>query len=621
MMVSDLSKLLVPASLQGVSEGIRPQPLWVQILTIKVSEDKGSNATAKGVISDSHNHMLAVYQGEVATRLAERGVGTNWLVPLTHYGFVSRAGKNLIVIKAADVKDARPHDVRIGNPVAYEPSAHSSNNQNGSINTNIIQSDNKNQINTNGNHNPNAYEEKPNVSKSNPFQTNIKTAEVLDSNVQLIASLTPYNASWTIKARVTNKTGIRAFTNAKGEGKLFSVTLVDSSGEIRATGFGEQVDKFYDAITEGQVYTVSRAQLKNARHQYNVKNEYEMFLSNETSFDLVHGGASDPTIPNLRFEFHPISAIENMEKDTSCDLIGIVRDVGILGSIVTKRDQRSLSKREVTLEDSSGCSIRLTLWGKDAEDFSERPNYYPIVAIKEARISDYNGRTISTSVGGRLLINPDIPEAYAQRGWFDSKGIHMTPRSLSGANVIKSSNKGVNIEERKTIGDLTSGGESGVLDERGEYSHVQATVSYIKEDGNMFYTACPTEGCARKVTEEGGGLFRCDRCQVSHDRCDYRYILSFQISDSSGQLWVSSFNDVGEIVLGVKAEEMHYLNTSDRDAYMAKIRGTLQKQYNFRIRTKQEMYNGDSKIKYTVINASPVDPQEESERIINALDL
>lgn len=47
---------------------------------------------------------------------------------------------------------------------------------------------------------------------------------------------------------MTNKSSVRTWSNSRGEGKLFSLDLVDESGEIRLTGFREQVDKFYDYI-------------------------------------------------------------------------------------------------------------------------------------------------------------------------------------------------------------------------------------------------------------------------------------------------------------------------------------------------------------------------------------
>ncbi len=54
---------------------------------------------------------------------------------------------------------------------------------------------------------------------------------------------------WSIKARVINKSSIRTYNNAKGEGRLFNVEFMDSTGVIRATGFNEQLDKFYETLT------------------------------------------------------------------------------------------------------------------------------------------------------------------------------------------------------------------------------------------------------------------------------------------------------------------------------------------------------------------------------------
>lgn len=63
-----------------------------------------------------------------------------------------------------------------------------------------------------------------------------------------INALSPYQNRWVIKARVTAKSAIRTWSNAKGEGKLFSMDLMDESGQIRVTAFRDLVDKFYDMI-------------------------------------------------------------------------------------------------------------------------------------------------------------------------------------------------------------------------------------------------------------------------------------------------------------------------------------------------------------------------------------
>lgn len=84
---------------------------------------------------------------------------------------------------------------------------------------------------------------------------------------------------WTIKARCTVKSDIRHWSNARGDGKLFSVNLLDetvrpcqafvvvkesglltmrSQGEIKATGFNEEVDNLYPMFEEGKVYFISK---------------------------------------------------------------------------------------------------------------------------------------------------------------------------------------------------------------------------------------------------------------------------------------------------------------------------------------------------------------------------
>lgn len=46
-----------------------------------------------------------------------------------------------------------------------------------------------------------------------------------------ISALNPYTNRWTIKARVTYKSEIRSWSNAKGEGTLFNIELLDSDNE------------------------------------------------------------------------------------------------------------------------------------------------------------------------------------------------------------------------------------------------------------------------------------------------------------------------------------------------------------------------------------------------------
>lgn len=88
-----------------------------------------------------------------------------------------------------------------------------------------------------------------------------------------------------------------------------------------------------------------------------------------------------------------------------------------------------MNKRDIQLVDRSGCVVSCTLWGAEAEEFDG--SGCPVIAIKGARVSDFGGRSLSTTMSGVMTVNPDIPEAHQLRGWFDSVGKNEDAQSIS----------------------------------------------------------------------------------------------------------------------------------------------------------------------------------------------
>ena len=104
-----------------------------------------------------------------------------------------------------------------------------------------------------------------------------------------IAAISPYSNKWTIKARCTSKSNVKTWHNKNGEGKLFSVNLLDDSGEIRATGFNDQCDMLYNLFQEGSVYYISSpCRVQIAKKQFtNLNNDYELTFERETIVEKV----------------------------------------------------------------------------------------------------------------------------------------------------------------------------------------------------------------------------------------------------------------------------------------------------------------------------------------------
>lgn len=103
-----------------------------------------------------------------------------------------------------------------------------------------------------------------------------------------IEGLNPYQNNWTIRARVKQKGDLRTYSNARGDGKLFNVTFMDDTGEIRGTAFNKMAEQFYDQIQEGKTYYVAKARVNLAKKKFNnVNNDYELSLDAGTTIEEV----------------------------------------------------------------------------------------------------------------------------------------------------------------------------------------------------------------------------------------------------------------------------------------------------------------------------------------------
>ncbi|KAJ8672835.1 hypothetical protein QAD02_004095 [Eretmocerus hayati] len=429
-------------------------------------------------------------------------------------------------------------------------------------------------------------------------------------NTTPIAALSPYQNRWVIKARVTNKSAIRTWSNSRGEGKLFSIDLLDESGEIRCTAFREQCDKFYDMIEIGKVYYISRCALKPANKQFNnLKNDYEMTFNNDTEIAVCNEEAED--IPTLQYNFEPISVIENKAKDDLIDVLGIVKSCGDVQALTARSTGRELKKRDVGIVDENNVLVTVTLWGSQATDFDGTNN--PVVAIKGARISEFQGgKTLSLVASSMLQVDPDIPQAHKLRGWFKSVGSSAEARSLSKTNGPGGSMNGPwatfkEVEEQRF----------GHQDMPNTFVN-KATVNLIRSE-NALYKSCPSEGCKKKVVDQDNGMYKCEKCQKDYPNFTYRLLASANLVDWTGHQWATAFSEEAESLLGCTSQELGELKEKDNDAYMEKIGAATFKSYVFKLRLRLENFNDENRLKTTIQSIQPINYKTYTDHLLNKM--
>ncbi len=207
-----------------------------------------------------------------------------------------------------------------------------------------------------------------------------------------------------------------------------------------------------------------------------------------------------------------------------------------------------------------------------------------------------------------MLINPDITEAHVLRGWYDNDGAHAQFQPFTNAGVgggaMGAGGAGGNMAERRNIAQIKD--ENLGMSEKPDYFNVRATVVYIKQD-NLYYTACPSDGCNKKVTLDNDNNWRCEKCDRSYEQPEYRYILSTNVADASGQIWLSGFNEDAAKIIGMPAGELHKLKEESESEFGAALHRAANRMYVFNCRAKMDTFNDQARVRYTISRTAEVD--------------
>lgn len=598
-----MNKKLSEGSLEVIMRGGNYDNPLMQVLGSKKIQGSGANERFRLLVSDGkHSHSFAMLGTQLNDKLITGELSDYSVIKIDKYitSVLKTVGNKekrvMIILELTIVEPGSAVGKKIGNPQTLSEDSLSSAAPPPPVKLEPTKSPA-----------PTIYTPKP----MDNMGANLDSSILSSQMTHPIASLSPYQNKWVIKARVMNKSAIRTWSNAKGEGKLFSMDLCDDSSEIRATAFKNECDKFYDMIQIDKVYYISRCQLKTANKQFNtLKNDYEMtFTANTIVAECMDDVSSMPTV---KYDFVPITDIADKPANTLLDVIGVCKMASDVQELTAKSTGKLLKKREITLVDSSGAAVTLTLWGGDAESFDGSST--PVVAVKGVRVSEFNGsKSLSLLAGSLLRVQPDLPEAHHLRGWYDRAG--------ATASVT-------NISARSGDGGMGGGGEWLTFNEaaakrlgggdKGDYYNLLGVLTFTFSD-NAVYKACPQDSCNKKVVDQENGLYRCEKCNREYPNYKHRLLLGANVSDPTGDERITAFNEAAEAMLGKTAAEIGQLLEYDKNAYAQLFEEVKFKTFVFRFRTKMETYSDEARLKTTVMSAQPVDYKDANSKLVKSI--
>ncbi|CAL8579237.1 Replication factor A protein 1 [Xanthoria parietina] len=599
-MAQDPASHIDQGSLSAIFEGnpSATQPVLQCVQVKPIAGQQGGPERFRVVFSDISNFVQSMLSSQVNHHVHDGKLRKGVFVRLKSYQTNVVKNKKIIIVLDLEVLEHLGEHDKIGAPQALDSK------------TDEVQPQSTT-IQTGGFYGNNAQVPQQ---QSIPQRAATNSSSTSHANIYPIEALSPYAHKWTIKARCTNKSDIKTWHNKNGEGKLFSVNLLDESGEIRGTGFNDQCDQLYEVFREGGVYYItSPCRVQMAKKQFtNLNNDYELTFERDT---LVEKAEEQDGVPQVRFNFTSIGDLQSIEKDTTIDTIGVLKEVGETSQIVSKTTSKPYDKRELTLVDNSNFSVRLTIWGNSATTFDVPPE--SIIAFKGVKVSDFGGRSLSLLSSGSMTVDPDINEAHRLKGWYDAQGRNDTYSSHAnaGASVGAAGGRMDPVKSCQQVKDEELG-----FTEATDYFTTKATIIYIKGD-NFAYPACLSTECNKKVIQDNDGQWRCEKCDRSHPKPQYRYILSVNASDHTGQLWLNCFDDVGQQLLGMSADQLMEMKENDDKASEPVFQDAACRTWMFKCRAKMDNFQDQQRVRYQVSAASPLNYSAECTKLAEMIKM
>eukprot|EP01105_Mastigella_eilhardi_P008630 TRINITY_DN2087_c0_g1_i2.p1 TRINITY_DN2087_c0_g1~~TRINITY_DN2087_c0_g1_i2.p1 ORF type:complete len:489 (+),score=51.51 TRINITY_DN2087_c0_g1_i2:30-1469(+) len=228
-----------------------------------------------------------------------------------------------------------------------------------------------------------------------------------------ISQLNPYMNNWTVKARVMEKSAVRCWNKTGKEGQLFTVDLKDASGDIRAVAFNAEVSRLFEQLQLHKVYKITRSRLRLADKRWNkLEHDYEICFTPQSVLTPCEDGQC-ADVPK-QFNHRAIVKLASVSPGTMLSIICVVVSISDLHATVKSK------RRIMTVGDCSNAVADVTLWGQLAEECELQPGH--VAAFQSLRVSDYNGRSLTSTSATRMIPGPTDYEEETQslREWYDT---------------------------------------------------------------------------------------------------------------------------------------------------------------------------------------------------------
>ena len=428
--------------------------------------------------------------------------------------------------------------------------------------------------------------------------------EALDHFTE-IANLNHYDRSFKIRGRITKKTALKPFKKKDGtDGAVFNIIIKDESRAIQATFFNDMAHKYHPQLEEGQIYSISDAEIKNAGRFNGTDNKFELSVHERTEIRRL---PDIKEIAAFHFNFVKIGDIENKNENDSFDVIAIVEDEGVVKELQLRTGEMK-EKRTIKLRDDTGYAIELTIWGRPATEAPPRRN--SIVIFQEVRVKVFQGGK-TLSIGPNSTVLTKIPESarYKELLLFKNSAKNTADGLKNLAEGAGGPHKGAPFIK---VSQMNREAEGLMAEPEGPRLYFSVIAHLSRFLGNVYYESCENENCHKKVTRNQKGLYECANCRKTFEQPKYRFMATVKFSDDSGNfLTMATGEEACQMIFKRSVEDLVALKLRDERGFLEFMRECLFEEYRVRVSARKEVYNGEGRVKFQLYKLQTVmaDPE------------
>ncbi|KAL8468853.1 hypothetical protein ACS0TY_031891 [Phlomoides rotata] len=337
-----------------------------------------------------------------------------------------------------------------------------------------------------------------------------------------------------IKVRVARKASRETFFKNKRKTEIVKLFLQDGEGSmVQATLFNEQIDKFTELLESGKCYLISKGNIRPVNKKFdNMNDKIEISFTNATKVD----DCLESFPLKISKSFVPFNEVEKISKGQRLmDILGMVIKVRQAFPVPLRGKDKTTMKREVTLLDLTGSTIKLELWGdlatSEGDILESMITLNPLIAVSNVVLNKYEVSRFFSST----------------TGWMDK--ISGPSKKITESKEVKLANiTGNNVDSL--------------------FCTFVGRVGRVLNKASPWYEKCIQ--CSSRVHPRGNEKFAyCKTCDNENNSFTRHYLLKLRVSDGIEEVYTTLF-DAAEAMIGCLvntfAEKM--LTVMDQDKYL-----------------------------------------------------